>query len=96
MLIALSRAFLLSKSPGRTFPTRDQKQLARLKKEALAEVWLRSEETVKACFARHPNYNDIIPIMLEIGVCEELLIRCGLAMHIPLRPMLGKSRNYWI
>ena len=30
-----------------------------------------------------------MPTLLEIGVTEELLLRCGLAMHIPLRPMLG-------
>lgn len=89
MLIALSRAFMLSKSPNADFETRDQKHLAKLKKEELAEVYSRNEEIVKACFARRPNYNDLIPALLEIGVCDELLLRCGLAMHIPLRPMLG-------
>jgi DNA ligase-1 len=89
MLIALSRAFILSRPPGADFPLRSQKELASLKKEALTEIWLRAEETVKACFARRPNYNDLIPILLEIGICDELLIRCGLALHIPLRPMLG-------
>ena len=69
------------------------------------EVWGPAEEIVKACFARRPNYvsnadlatqlwsdnfqNDLVPPLLEIGVTEELLLRCGLAMHIPLRPMLG-------
>jgi DNA ligase 1 len=89
MLIALSRAFQLSRPPGADFPLRSQKELAILKKETLAEIWLRGEETVKACFARRPNYNDLIPVLLEIGVCDELLIRCGLALHVPLRPMLG-------
>lgn len=89
MLIALSRAFLLSRPRGSETHTRDVKQLARLKKEELAEVWSKSEEVVKACFARRPNYNDLVPALLDIGVCDELLIRCGLAMHIPLRPMLG-------
>jgi DNA ligase-1 len=89
MLIALSRAFLLSKPPGAGFETRDVKVLAKLKKEELAEVWTKNEEIVKACFARRPNYNDLIPTLLQIGVCDELLLRCGLALHIPLRPMLG-------
>ncbi|CZR64217.1 probable DNA ligase 1 [Phialocephala subalpina] len=89
MLIALSRAFLLSRSPGADFPLKSPQELAKLKKENLTEVWSKSEEIVKACFAKRPNYNDLIPIMLEIGVCDELLIRCGLALHIPLRPMLG-------
>lgn len=89
MLIALSRAFMLSKPHGASFETRGQKDLVKLKKEDLAEFYSRNEETVKACFARRPNYNDLIPALLEIGVCDELLLRCGLAMHIPLRPMLG-------
>lgn len=89
MLIALSRAFLLTRPAGAEFSTRDRNQLAKLKKEELAEVWARSEEIVKACFARRPNYNDLVPALLDIGVCDELLIRCGLALHIPLRPMLG-------
>lgn len=89
MLIALSRAFLLTRPPGADFEIRDQKHLASLKKEELAEIWARAEEIVKACFARRPNYNDIIPIMLEIGVTPELLVRCNLTLHIPLRPMLG-------
>lgn len=89
MLIALSRAFLVSRPPGSESPIKSQSELKGLKKEALAELWQRGEEILKACFARRPNYNDLVPILLEIGVCEELLIRCGLTPHIPLMPMLG-------
>lgn len=89
MLIALSRAFLLSRPAGSDFPLRSRADLAKLKKDELAEVWAKAEEIVKACFARRPNYNDLVPVLLEVGVCEELLIRCGLTLHIPLRPMLG-------
>lgn len=89
MLIALSRAFLLSRPPNATFPLRLQSDLAKLKKEVLAETYSRGEELVKACFARRPNYNDLVPCLLEVGIDDELLLRCGLALHIPLRPMLG-------
>lgn len=89
MLIALSRAFLLSRPSTAGFPTRKPAELAGLKKEELAELWARGEEIVKACFARRPNYNDLVPVLLEIGITEELLVRCGLSLHIPLRPMLG-------
>ncbi|KAM5384336.1 hypothetical protein ACJZ2D_001641 [Fusarium nematophilum] len=89
MLIALSRAFLLSRPPGADFPLRSVSDLAKLKKEELTELWGRGEELVKACFARRPNYNDLVPVLLEIGISEELLLRCGIALHIPLRPMLG-------
>ncbi|KAI9722411.1 MAG: hypothetical protein M1828_004778 [Chrysothrix sp. TS-e1954] len=89
MLIALARAFTLSRPFGASFVVKDTKELSTLKKDGLAEVWSKSEEVVKACFARRPNYNDLVPTLVEVGVCDELLIRCGLAMHIPLRPMLG-------
>jgi DNA ligase-1 len=89
MLIALSRAFLLSRPQSATFPIRSPDELKTLKKEELTELYHRVEEIVKACFARRPNYNDLVPALLEVGVCHELLVRCGLALHIPLRPMLG-------
>ncbi|KAJ6115895.1 hypothetical protein N7523_006312 [Penicillium sp. IBT 18751x] len=89
MLIALARAFLYSKPEGAEFMIRPQKELASLKKDQLAEIYNNAEEIVKASYARHPNYNDLVPCLLEIGVTDELLIRCGLALHIPLRPMLG-------
>ena len=89
MLIALSRAFLLSRASGSTHEIKDQTQLAKLKKEALAEVYSRAEDLAKASFARRPNYNDLVPCLLDIGISDELLVRCGLALHIPLRPMLG-------
>ena len=89
MLIALSRAFLLSKPPGADFPIRLQSDLSKLKKEILAETYSRGEELVKACFARRPNYNDLVPCLLDVGISDELLVHCGLALHIPLRPMLG-------
>ncbi|KAL6815944.1 ATP-dependent DNA ligase [Trichoderma sp. SZMC 28013] len=89
MLIALSRAFSLSKAPGSEYDTKNITELGKLKKEELAEVWSKAEEIVKASFARHPNYNDLVPALLDVGVCEELLLRCGLTLHVPLRPMLG-------
>jgi DNA ligase 1 len=89
MLIALGRGFLLTQPPGASLPLRNIAELAKLKKEELAVVWTKAEEVVKTCFARRPNYNDLVPGLLEVGVCDELLQRCGLTLHIPLRPMLG-------
>lgn len=89
MLIALSRAFLVARPPSADYPIRLPSDLAKLKKEALAETYAKGEELIKASFARRPNYNDLVPCLLEVGITEELLSRCGLALHIPLRPMLG-------
>jgi DNA ligase-1 len=89
MLIALARAFLYSKPDGAEYAIRSRDDLARFKKDELAEIYNNAEELVKASYARHPDYNDLVPCLLETGVTEELLIRCGLVLHIPLRPMLG-------
>jgi DNA ligase 1 len=89
MLIALARAFSLSKPPDADIPLQDIDHLKKLKKEELTALWLKAEEVVKGCFARRPNYNDLVPMLLEVGVSDELKLRCGLALHIPLRPMLG-------
>ncbi|CAG8942203.1 unnamed protein product [Penicillium salamii] len=89
MLIALARAVLYSKPVGACFEIRPQHELARLKKDELSEMYNNAEEIVKASYARHPDYNDLVPCLLEIGPTDELLVRCGLSMHIPLRPMLG-------
>ncbi|KAJ5925708.1 hypothetical protein N7454_008347 [Penicillium verhagenii] len=89
MLIALARAFLYSKPAGADFEIRSRHELARLKKDELSELYTNAEEIVKASYARHPDYNDLVPCLCEIGVTDELLIRCGLVLHIPLRPMLG-------
>ena len=89
MLIALARAVVHSKPQGADFSVRAQQDLARLKREELAEIYNNAEEIVKASYARHPNYNDLVACLLEIGVTDELLVRCGLELHVPLRPMLG-------
>ncbi|KAL9622783.1 MAG: hypothetical protein Q9160_002902 [Pyrenula sp. 1 TL-2023] len=94
MLIALGRAFLFAKPENAEFDIMGKTELASLKKERVTEVYSKTEETVKACFARRPNYNDLVPTLLEVGVSDELLVRCGLTLHIPLRPMLGSiTRN---
>ncbi|OJJ85596.1 putative DNA ligase I [Aspergillus glaucus CBS 516.65] len=89
MLIALARAVVHSKPRGAEFSVHPQQDLARLKKDELSEIYAHAEEIVKASHARHPNYNDLVPCLLNIGASEELLVQCGLQMHIPLRPMLG-------
>ena len=89
MLIALARAFIFSKPPSANFDIQQIDELKKLRKDELGNIYARSEELVKASFARHPNYNDLVPCLLESGVSEDLLLKCGLTLHIPLLPMLG-------
>lgn len=88
MLIALSRAFLLSRPPSASFSIQDISYLASLQKPARQEIYLKAEEIIKQCFARRPNYNDIVPVLLEGGI-NELKEQCDMKLHIPLKPMLG-------
>lgn len=88
MLIALSRAFLLTCPVGSSFKIHERSDLVMMLKEARQEVFARAEETLKQCFARRPNYNDIVPALLDGGL-EALREKCGLELHIPLKPMLG-------
>ncbi|KAJ8102239.1 hypothetical protein POJ06DRAFT_249165 [Lipomyces tetrasporus] len=48
----------------------------------------KAEEVVRQCYARHPNYNDIVAALLESGV-EKLVETCPMTLHIPILPMLG-------
>ncbi|RPB25475.1 ATP-dependent DNA ligase [Terfezia boudieri ATCC MYA-4762] len=88
MLIALSRAFLLSRPPTSTFPIHISASLSSLPKDSRIEIYSRAEETLKECYARRPNYNDIVPALLSGGL-SALQDQVPLELHIPLRPMLG-------
>ncbi|KAK9313004.1 hypothetical protein V1524DRAFT_437565 [Lipomyces starkeyi] len=48
----------------------------------------KAEEIVRQCYARHPNYNDIIAGLLVSGV-EKLAESCPMTLHVPILPMLG-------
>jgi DNA ligase 1 len=88
MLIALARAFLLTKPTDARWETSFPAGTGKVSKEKKKEVFGRAEEILKQCFARRPNYNDIVPALIDGGV-EELNIRCPSKVHIPLKPMLG-------
>ncbi|KAK6505390.1 hypothetical protein TWF481_007295 [Arthrobotrys musiformis] len=85
MLIALSRAFLMTHPPSSPNPP---SALSKLPKEEKTEIFSAAEEIVKACFARCPNYNEIVPGLLTAGLAG-LKDICKLTVHTPLKPMLG-------
>ncbi|KAL5611999.1 hypothetical protein BROUX41_000438 [Berkeleyomyces rouxiae] len=89
MLIALSRAFAISKPPDASFPIKNRASLSKLKREELAEFWKKGEQLVKSCFARRPDYTVIVSSLLEVGVGDEIASRCSLLTHTPLMPMLA-------
>ncbi|KAJ6262707.1 LOW QUALITY PROTEIN: hypothetical protein Dda_1263 [Drechslerella dactyloides] len=89
MLIALSRAFLTTHPPNapKAAPNTTT-ALAKLSKEARTEIYAAAEEILKACFARCPNYNEIVTGLLSVGLAG-LKDVCKLTVHTPLKPMLG-------
>ncbi|KAA8897075.1 hypothetical protein FN846DRAFT_783453 [Sphaerosporella brunnea] len=84
VLIALARAFSFSRPQNATW---ECPQIPREKDEQ-REHFARAEEILKQYFARRPNYNDLIPALLHGGV-DALGEACRMAIHIPLKPMLG-------
>ncbi|KAF3184992.1 hypothetical protein TWF788_004821 [Orbilia oligospora] len=89
MLIALSRAFLMTHPPDASNPPPNPPPtLSKLSKEGKTEIFSAAEEIVKACFARCPNYNEIVPGLLTAGLAG-LKDVCKLTVHTPLKPMLG-------
>ncbi|KAF3938477.1 hypothetical protein ABW19_dt0204364 [Dactylella cylindrospora] len=89
MLIALSRAFLMTHPPDANDPAPNPpSSLSKISKEAKTEIYSAAEEIVKACFARCPNYNDIVPGLLKVGLAGVKDV-CKLTVHTPLKPMLG-------
>ena len=90
LLIALSRAFLLTHPPNS--PWTVQSDWSSISKEERSVRFKSSEETVKQCFARQPSYDDLIPALLEVGL-GDLTKQCGIKVGVPIRPMLGTITN---
>jgi DNA ligase-1 len=84
VLIALARAFSFSRPKDALWDCPEVPK----EKEERQELFAKAEEILKQCFARRPNYNDLIPTLLYGGI-EALEEKCGMALHIPLKPMLG-------
>jgi len=84
MLIALSRAFSLSAPEGADWSIPELPD----SKEERQKLFNKAEEVLKQCYARRPNYNDIVPGLLRGGI-SSLRENCGMSIHIPLKPMLG-------
>lgn len=58
-------------------------------KEAIAKEMSEAADTVKSVFSELPNYDLVIPVLLEKGVAA-LPDECKLTAGIPLKPMLAK------
>ncbi|GAB00057.1 uncharacterized protein L969DRAFT_54793 [Mixia osmundae IAM 14324] len=56
---------------------------------ALMQTLAAAERTVKTVYVRHPNYNHIVPALLETGL-SGLAEAVPIAIGTPLNPMLGQ------
>lgn len=84
MLIALAKAFTLNRPRSAVWTLPD---FGATEKDRKHDYFTYAEEVLKQCFARRPNYTDIVPALLNGGI--EGLREVTLTLGVPLRPMLG-------
>lgn len=82
MLIALSRAFSLTKPEDAKWELPEVGSGA--KAPETVAVFSKAEDAVKQCFARCPNYNELVPALLRAGT-EGLRVECPMRIHVPLK-----------
>ncbi|EJD55346.1 ATP-dependent DNA ligase [Auricularia subglabra TFB-10046 SS5] len=80
VLISLSHAVVLAEK---------DKALKKWSKEKTAARLEQASNVVKQVFSELPNYNLVIPALLEVGI-DGLAERCKLTPGVPLKPMLAK------
>ncbi|KAF9529177.1 ATP-dependent DNA ligase [Crepidotus variabilis] len=101
ILTALARAVIFTPPLGKpspihpslldflTPPASPSKGKAKdMEKERLSAILQPAESLLKQVYAKHPNFDQIIPALLENGM-EGLAERVPLAVGIPVLPMLG-------
>ncbi|KAI9140287.1 ATP-dependent DNA ligase [Paraphysoderma sedebokerense] len=94
MLIALSRAAMMTQ-PGKHILVQPKLPWKQKEKDSVKEKLKTAEGILKQCYAQVPDYNIIVPYLLQpnIGV-EHLLQYCSVTPGTPIKPMLGKiTRN---
>ncbi|TPX59131.1 hypothetical protein PhCBS80983_g02663 [Powellomyces hirtus] len=84
ILIALSHAVLLEHD----IPADVLKSLSKDQLKARVKT---AEQTLKECYAQVPNYDIIVPLLLnpDIGLAR-IIAECKCMPGVPIRPMLGK------
>ncbi|PWN41603.1 ATP-dependent DNA ligase [Ceraceosorus guamensis] len=80
VLVALAQSIVL---------TGAKKQKKRLDTEEMANEIARGTEVVKAVYSELPNYDLVVPALLESGI-DGCRAACKLTPGIPLKPMLAK------
>ncbi|KAI8817228.1 uncharacterized protein EV422DRAFT_622711 [Fimicolochytrium jonesii] len=84
VLIALSHAILLEKS---LTPA----EVRGMKADALKARMKGAEAVLKECYAQVPNYDIIVPLLMDPAVgLERIGVECKCIPGVPIRPMLGK------
>ncbi|KAF7729330.1 hypothetical protein EC973_004586 [Apophysomyces ossiformis] len=88
VLTALARASVLTQARKGI-----EGQLIRRQEDSTDRVlnkMKQAEAVLKECYAQCPNWNAIVPWLIECGDVGRIFERCGLTVGIPLKPMLGQ------
>ncbi|KAF8641246.1 hypothetical protein AX17_000880 [Amanita inopinata Kibby_2008] len=80
VLVALAHATVLAEI---------RKTNKKLSEENMAAKLEQAANTIKSVYSELPSYDEVIPILLEVGV-DNLREKCKLRPGIPLKPMLAK------
>ncbi|XP_048575636.1 DNA ligase 1 isoform X2 [Nematostella vectensis] len=87
VLTALAHSVVLT-PPSSEFPPPVIDAAKTLSSDELKKMLDAGALTVKTCYCELPNYNKIIPALLEYGL-EDLPNKCYLTPGVPLKPMLA-------
>ncbi|KAI9491071.1 ATP-dependent DNA ligase [Zychaea mexicana] len=90
VLVAFAKACVLSLTPSSAHPSETLIRQPTDSKEDLMRKMKRAEALLKECYAQCPNWDVILPWVLQCGDIGRIFERCGLTVGVPLRPMLGQ------
>ncbi|KAI8376118.1 ATP-dependent DNA ligase [Radiomyces spectabilis] len=91
VLIALARACVFMQSDVGQWPiSGDLVRQVDDSKDVLATKLKQAENGLKECFAQCPDWNLIVPWLMECKDVSRVFERCGITVGVPLRPMLGQ------
>lgn len=80
VLVALARALVLTQPPSAVLSENALVRRPDDTKDKVVEKWKQAEALLKECFAQCPDWNTIVPWLLECGDVNRVFERCGLTV----------------
>ncbi|EGG09678.1 uncharacterized protein MELLADRAFT_34116 [Melampsora larici-populina 98AG31] len=87
---SLAQAFCLSRSSTTSSQNSSSIETNKPGRLETLKILTQAQKIVREVYVRHPNYDSIIPALLDEGSLETLSEKVPLAVGIPISPMLGQ------